>query len=157
MILSVSRRGFLRTSTLAVAFGSVSLELAMVARANNISGEELAVSFEPHGPGPLRFSPSTFSPHLNSNFRVHLNNSSSVDLKLAEVSEDTPSPKSKKYASKSKSFSLEFTASGSTTFPSGNYLMEHAALGKFLLFISPVSRSNKRPRYQAIFNHLLAD
>jgi hypothetical protein len=59
--------------------------------------------------------------------------------------------------SKSKSFSLEFSASGLSTFPSGNYLMEHAALGKFLLFISPVSRPNKPARYQAVFNHLLPD
>jgi hypothetical protein len=142
---------------MAVTFAGVSLELATVVRAHDAGGAGLALPFGTKGQPSISFSPSTFSPHLNSTFRAHLNNISAVDLELVEVSDDSPSSTSKRKAFQTKSFSLEFTASGHSTFPSGNYLMEHAALGKFLLFISPVSRPNKPARYQAVFNHLHPD
>lgn len=155
--VSVSRRRFLKTTTMAVTFAGVPIELATVVRAHEAGGAGLALPFGTKGQALIPFSPSTFSPHLNTTFRAHLNNISAVDLELVEVSEDSPSPSSKRIAAKTKSFSLEFTASGISTFPSGNYLIEHAALGKFLLFVSPVSRPNKPARYQAVFNHLLPD
>jgi hypothetical protein len=140
------------------ALAGVSVDLAMVARAANISGGGLALPFVYAKDRPtFNFSRSTFLPHLNSTFRVHLNNISSVDIELVKVTDDLNSSPSKANTFKTKSYSLDFTASGHSTFPSGSFLMEHVALGKFLLFISPVSLPGKPARYQAVINHLHSD
>jgi hypothetical protein len=147
--LSSSRRNFIKSTAITMAVAGVSAGFTKALFASGTAHEWVKAEDQ-----KLRLVPTTFLPHLNSIFRIRLNNISAVDLRLVEVAENPPLRSANSKASRTKGFSLEFTGPGFSTFPSGSYLIEHSELGAFLLFVSPISRLNKPARYEAVFNHL---
>jgi hypothetical protein len=151
--LSSTRRNFIKATAITMAVAGVSTGFTKAVFAIGAAPGPMP-EWVKAGDQSLRLVPTTFLPHLNSIFRIRLNTVSAVDLKLVEVAEDSAVLSANSRTSRTQSFSLEFTGPGFSTFPSGNYLIEHSKLGAFLLFVSPISRLNKLARYEAVFNHL---
>jgi len=54
-----------------------------------------------------------------------------------------------------ESFSLLFRGDGGTVHEQRTYLMKHATVGEFDLFLTPVGRSEQGTFYEAVFNQLV--
>jgi hypothetical protein len=48
-------------------------------------------------------------------------------------------------------FAIEFSTSTEERIPQGTYRIEHAALGRFDLFLVPIGPPRESQRYQAVF------
>lgn len=90
---------------------------------------------------------ATFSEHLNTKFRVHVADSSIVDIELTEVAPGRQTPKQEQ-------FSILFRGPGDAFFPQGNYKIEHEKLGAFDLLLVPVAKDDAGFYYEAVFNRL---
>jgi len=95
------------------------------------------------------FTLATFSPVINTIFRVRANDSTWVELNLARA---TPPRHSRPDAHDHKSFSLWFLGPNDQLLVQRLYSFEHDNIGRFDLFIVPVGRSEKGIEYQAVFN-----
>jgi hypothetical protein len=112
------------------------------------------------------FSMQTFLPLVNSSFAVHSGSTTSTWLTLLSVEDMTPKtptgfpamavlPKPSRTPQPSlNTFALHFLGTGENL-SQDTYELEHAALGRFLLFIVPSNSGTGRETYTAIFNHLL--
>jgi hypothetical protein len=100
------------------------------------------------------YNKSTFAPYVNSEFRVRLNSSKAVAITLVGI-EDFANSQETLRAVGDECFTLEFNGPASKTFTQQTYEVEHAALGRFSLFIVPVGmRTGKGAiAYEAAFNH----
>ena len=87
----------------------------------------------------------TFKDALNTSFRVHVDETRSVELTLVEVAEFD-------YGPGWESFSLLFTGPEPPAFQHGLFTVEHAAMGSFPMFIVAVVTFADGLRYEAIFN-----
>ena len=96
-----------------------------------------------------------FAELLKTNFRVWVDGQDSLELELAEIT--TPRVSSIGGANKlaCENFALLFCGPGERILPQRIYLFESASLGRFELFIVPVSRDQNGTRYQATFNRLV--
>lgn len=89
-----------------------------------------------------------FSQHLNTKFRVTLDDTS-VDLELVEV---------KSYKSKQKEqegmerFSAYFQGPAEPDLPQQLYTFHNDQMGEFDIFIVPVGKNDAGFRYEAVFN-----
>jgi hypothetical protein len=100
------------------------------------------------------YTKSTFSPYVNTMFRVQLAPSNMRELKLTAI-DDYPTSFSKvdvadvvTYETKTECFSLLLTMPPGNPFEQDTYLIEHDALGIFYMFVVPVSaQSKKSPNY----------
>jgi hypothetical protein len=103
--------------------------------------------------GSLGFTRETFSPYLNTTFRVKTD-SGTTSLKLIATADlKSGSLISSRIAGK-ESFSLLFERGArGKAFAQDTYLIEHAALGKFSLFVVPVG-SESGEHYEAVFTRL---
>ena len=106
------------------------------------------------------YNRSTFAPHVNTEFRVRLNSSKVRRIKLVEVRDymDASAQQRTMVGTNEECFSLFFTAPSGKTFPQNTYEVEHAALGKFMLFIVPVGMRTSGDQYfEAAFNRCTED
>ena len=94
----------------------------------------------------------TFSALIGTTFRVHLDGTGPVELKLNEVSVARPADS----ASPQEIFSLIFLGPEKFYLPQKIYAFEHDELGQFDLFIVPVGKKPGSIEYQAVFNRLPA-
>ncbi|MFH1742991.1 MAG: hypothetical protein ABIH23_28635 [bacterium] len=97
---------------------------------------------------------STFSPHLNTRFRVRRDPMDVIDTELIEVSD-----KSDKWSSKSEGvelecFSLVFRGPCDPVLPQSTYEITHDGIGTFDMFLVPFERDEKGIKYEAIFNRI---
>ncbi|NNF06577.1 MAG: hypothetical protein HKN21_07435 [Candidatus Eisenbacteria bacterium] len=139
-----SRRQFLTTgSKLALAAGllpSVFLDRSLVWATPATSADQL--------------SPGMFRDLVRSNFTVH-GKQKSANLKLVKVCNEQV--QSIPGTGKLAKFSLLFRGSDQSPLEQETYRFEHAALGKFDVFLVPVDMAgNGRQHYQVVFNQLLA-
>ncbi|MGZ5435471.1 MAG: DUF6916 family protein [Pyrinomonadaceae bacterium] len=88
-----------------------------------------------------------FSKHLNTTFRIRLNNERTIDAKLIEVSERLVSPRQER-------FSLVFLSSNEVLIQQGMAPFEHDQMGSFQLFIVPIGQDEEGISYEAVFNRL---
>jgi len=92
-----------------------------------------------------------FSKHTNTDFRVKLDQSEPINLRLTEV---------KGYAKKDEEhggmerFSLFFTGPA-ILLPQGTYSLAHDAMGDFEIFIVPIARTAGECRYESVFNYFI--
>jgi hypothetical protein len=91
-------------------------------------------------------TPSTFSEHLNTTFRLHYE-PSVVELELIELF-DGSTPRQVR-------FSLVFRGPHDPFLAQRIYKMEHEQLGAFDLFIVPIKREEDGLYYEAVFNRLV--
>lgn len=89
---------------------------------------------------------SDFSPHVNSKFQMHINDSASLGIELVEVTQHGSSQSPYQ-------FSLKFSAPHAAPRSQGIYRLEHEALGEQSLFLVPVAADDKWLYYEAVFNN----
>lgn len=117
---------------------------------------DFAVSFEAKQQQTFSFKRETFEPYLNGVFKLSAG-ANSVEATLVSVRDCTPNPRQKTTpkARQSDSFALVFRAGGKLTDLTTIYDVEHAALGKFPLFLTRRDGPHGQHFYEAVFNHAL--
>ena len=89
-----------------------------------------------------------FSKHLNTTFRIRLNDERTIDARLIDVSERLVSPRQER-------FSIVFLSSNEVLIGQGIAQFEHDEMGTFQLFIVPIGRDERGTQYEAVFNRLV--
>lgn len=90
---------------------------------------------------------STFSEQLHTIFSVPAGNGASVSLELVEVSEkETPA--------NVELFSLLFRGPAAPALPQQIHTLQHAKLGAFEIFLTPVEGNQTSITYEAVFHRL---
>jgi hypothetical protein len=118
---------------------------------------DFPISFDAKQEQTFSFKRETFEPYLNGVFKLSAG-ANSVEATLVRVRDCTPSARSAKVTKKSRpsdSFALVFRAGGKLTDLTTIYDVEHAALGKFPLFLTRRDGPHGQHFYEAVFNHAL--
>lgn len=118
--MSISRRIFLKVSTIAAVAAGMSLKPSL-----SILGQD------PPSDPLSNYTRATFAQYVDSVFTIV--GSTSVEVTLTEVENTLPANES---ASGRECFVLHFRG-GSTALGQNTYTIEHAALGTFSLFVVP--------------------
>ena len=162
--MSFTRRSFLKSGaitalTAGIALNSGSLVFGQGRRQSNPS-LDFQVPFQAQQSPIFYFKRETFQPYVGGVFRISAGRRS-VSATLQEVRDCTPNPKSK-VTTKSRTsdcFALVFRASGQLTDLTSIYDIEHAALGRFSLFLTqrvgPRAGARTIVYYEAVINHTL--
>ena len=118
--------------------------------------QDFQVSDESKQEAAYSFKRETFQPYLHGVFKLSAG-ANSVEATLVSVRDCTPNPKQKttRKARQSDSFALVFRAEGKLTDLTSIYDVEHAALGKFPLFLTRRDGPQGKYFYEAVFNHAL--
>src|SRR2546423_3894420 len=95
-----------------------------------------------------RLEHEEFAKHLNSKFRIGVNDKETVEAELTDVSEHLISPKQER-------FSIVFRTSNDLFLGQGDRPFEHDQMGKFNLFLVPIGRNEQGTYYEAVFNRLV--
>jgi hypothetical protein len=158
--MPLSRRIFLRRSTLAALAAGCALSPGV-----KVFGRS------PLGPSPARVSQipyeaalspvfdytrETFAPYVGGSFRGTLNGSS-VYLQLLRVSDYNPSAGTRlttEQGQATRSFRLTFQAGRSLSNRTSVHQLQHAALGKFSLFMSRYINPRGHVYYEAVINNV---
>lgn len=92
-----------------------------------------------------------FTPCLEQNFSIPVNEQDALAAQLIEVKElsftSDPRPAGQKMP-----FSLVFQIENNDILPQQIYTMENETLGKVELFLVPIGQDEKGTRYEALFN-----
>jgi hypothetical protein len=89
-----------------------------------------------------------FAPHLNTEFTAALQDGE-IAFTLVEA---RPMPVDKRFAALRAPFSLLFRNHSALIFPQQTYMVRHASMGDFALFLVPIARDATGFVYQAVFN-----
>jgi hypothetical protein len=89
-----------------------------------------------------------FVKHVNTKFRVRVNETESVEAELTDVSEHLLSPRQER-------FSIVFRIPNETNLGQGQRAIEHDQMGDFSLFLVPIGRDEQGTYYEAVFNRLV--
>lgn len=149
----VSRRRFMKRASLLLLTAGVSL-----GSADRIFGRD--TDFEYHCDLPLtgdtppfNYAKATFLPHVGTIFRIYYPDlSKALTTTLVEVSDIGPVPDKKETGR--ECFVLKFR--GSEAVSQNTYLIEHATLGRFNLFLVPAGKNKQGIYCQAVINRLNA-
>ena len=95
---------------------------------------------------------STFVPHVNGTFTVHVGPLQRIATRLVAI-EDLPGA-AHAAADREGRFALFFDGPGAEALAQGTYSLEHPALGTFPLFLVPVGGRDDVRHYQAVFNRI---
>jgi hypothetical protein len=157
-VMNYSRRKFIKTGVVATAFAGVPLNLVMAGQPSG-SSKKSPTGVQPSvQPNTLvYFNKSTFTPYVNTKFRVYLSSPSVVSLTLLEVVDHPVTSENQQAAQGGECFSLQFTGSSLKAFNQKTYRVDHPALGEFSMFLVPVSpRTGTGPlHYEAVINRRL--
>ena len=88
-----------------------------------------------------------FSRHLNTNFRISLGESNTLEVDLDTVNELQLSPYQERFA-------IVFRGPREPSLPQGSYQFEHDEMGEFILFIVPIRQDGEGIYYEACFNRM---
>jgi hypothetical protein len=99
---------------------------------------------------PANLTEHEFSRHLNTNFRVRIEASPVIELKLVEVN---AYPGKLEQSSPMERFSACFSGPIEPGLPQHTYLMEHEQMGEFEIFLVPIARDENGFLYEAVFNY----
>ena len=88
-----------------------------------------------------------FTKNANTEFRVVIDENTSVPLELVSVSELKLHPQQEEFA-------LEFRGPLERFLAQGPYNLAHDQMGEFELFIVPIKQDSRGYYYEAIFNRL---
>jgi Domain of unknown function (DUF6916) len=143
----ISRRTFIKAGALAAIVAGISLKPGLL-----VFAQEPSVALPTSDP-LSNFTQATFEQYLNSIFT--LRGRTPVEITLTKV-EDTLPAKVSRTAGR-ESFTLHFVGGG-VALPQDTYVIDHAALGTFKLFLVPAgSDDNGAQRYVAVINRLAYD
>jgi hypothetical protein len=105
-----------------------------------------ALAQTPGRSGTAALTMASFTPYVNSGFRFTVGRSS-VATVLSRVIDE------RRRGTNGECFSLMF-GGPKPAFAQGTYPVDHAALGRFSLFVVPVGRRTDGQDYQAVFNRV---
>jgi hypothetical protein len=147
--MSTSRRNFLKSGTMGLLCAGIPVALAKV-----VVGAPAAAGALPEGNAKTLFlTKDTFTPHLNTIFRIQTG-LGPFDLKLTKITDLKAISKIPARIAGKESFSLLFVGPGNAKdLTQDTYVFEHAALGRFSLFLVPVGKSTNR-HHEAIIVRL---
>ena len=91
-----------------------------------------------------------FSKYLNTNFRIFIDESQSIEAELSEVSELLLS-------SRQERFAIDFRGPKEPRLTQGMHRFAHDEMGDFDLFIVPLRHDEHHIYYEAVFNRLRKD
>jgi hypothetical protein len=160
--MTVTRRTFLRSGAMTVVLTGLALDSLPRAFGQQLRkpdpARDFQVSSEAKQESTFYFKRETFQPYLHGVFTLSAG-AKSVEATLVTVRDSSPSSeKSGKVTKKwrqSDSFILVFQSNGELTDLTSVYDVEHAALGKFALFLTRRDGPNGSYFYEAVFNHAL--
>ena len=89
-----------------------------------------------------------FANCLNTTFLIRLDDSTTIEALLIDVSEHLLSPKQERFA-------IVFRGPNEVPLGQGTRRFEHEQMGEFDLFLVPISRDEQGIRYEACFNRLV--
>ncbi len=90
-----------------------------------------------------------FEECLDQDFRLHVDETRIIDLKLTRVDPRGPvEPES----GLRRAFSLVFEAHAASPLPQRMYQVEHAVMGRLDFFLVPIGGEGERTLYEAVFN-----
>ena len=89
-----------------------------------------------------------FAKHLNTTFRIRLNERETLPAELTEISEHMISPRQER-------FWIVFKTSNDVFLDQGQRSVEHDAMGNFDLFLVPMGRDEQGTYYEAVFNRMI--
>ena len=89
----------------------------------------------------------TFSQHANTKFKTQVDENTTVELELVEVSELKVHPRQEEFA-------IELRGPLETFLGQGVRLFTHEQMGQFELFIVPVQQDAQGFYYEAVFNRI---
>ena len=142
--MSISRRKFLGTGTLALIAAGVPLK-ALAGEAAKESAAKSG-SFRLGGNQLHQLDSESFSRCLNTNFRLRSGKSRPISVRLVEVNHWPDSKPGK------ECFSVVFLGSGAKRLRQDTYTIEHDSLGKFPLLVVPSGKNKQGFYYEAVFN-----
>jgi hypothetical protein len=162
--MSLSRRSFLRSSTVTALFASLALnplktafaqksDLSLQSTSTAAGSPYYEIPQEAMRDRVFYFAKSTFEPHLNTDFVVRAGVIVTT-LRLIEV-EDCGSTDNEAAAGAGECFSLTFRADRTLSDLRTIHVFEHAALAEFNLFVAETKKF-KDPDgiyYVAVINH----
>lgn len=152
----ISRRKFMKAGVMVAACAGIPLTAQFVNSQENSSRRPQTTpatkALAPDKTDILGYyNKSTFAPYVNTEFSVRLDATRVSKITLVEVKDYASA--SNQEATGEECFSLFFTAPSSRSFAQNTYEVEHAALGKFSLFLVPVGmRSGGKQKFEAAFN-----
>jgi hypothetical protein len=152
--MNISRRRFMKTGMMVAAFAGVPLGLAKASAAPQSNSVKSGKALNKEQTNRLfYYNKSTFTPYVNSDFRVYLNSSKAVAITLVGI-EDFSNAEESLRAAGDECFKLQFDGRSDRAFAQQTYEVEHAALGRFSLFIVPVGMRTGKGEisYEAVFN-----
>ncbi|MET0650816.1 MAG: hypothetical protein ABW208_29755 [Pyrinomonadaceae bacterium] len=158
--MTVTRRSFLRSAATTVLLTSIALDSVPFSFAQNAPkpdpSQDFQVPFAAKQESIFYFKRETFQPYLNGQFTLRAG-ANTVDATLVSVRDCTPDPRSKltRKSRQTNCFALIFRADGKLTDLTSIYDVEHAALGKFALFLTRRDGPHGTYFYEAVFNHAL--
>ena len=86
-----------------------------------------------------------FAPHLGARFRLHADESTTLQVELIEIEEGEPA------RSDRASFSLVFRGPTEPILPQRIYRFDHDELGTLEIFIVPIGADEAGVRYEVVF------
>lgn len=158
--MKATRRSFLKSGAMAVVMAGVALNVTPSAFAQGNSDQDptkdFPVPFEAQQSPLFYFKRETFQPYVGGVFKVSAG-AKTVEMKLKHVRNCTPTAEAEKVTKKkpraTDCFALEFSSDEALTDLTAIYNVEHAALGKFALFMTRRDGPGKTYEYEAVFNH----
>ena len=89
-----------------------------------------------------------FARHVNTTFRLRVNETETVEAQLVGVSELLLSPRQERFA-------IVFRAPNEPFLGQGQRSIEHDQMGDFSLFLVPIGQDERGTDYEAVFNRLV--
>lgn len=144
--MAISRRRFMRAGAIAAIAAGICLKPSFNTLAQDLIGQFGGSTTDPLA----NYTQATFTQYVNSIFRLY--GRVTVDVTLMKVEDTLPAKVSREGGR--ESFALHFRGGG-ISLPQDSYLVEHAALGTFRLFLVPSGADeNGAQGYVAIINRL---
>lgn len=148
--MTVSRRNFLQKSTMIALAVALPLGLTTMTAGQQQNGPPTVPAEAQRNP-LYHFTRATFVPYVNSIFIV--NSVPLAEIVLVEVKETPVAVDSRtRRTPVGECFTLVFRGPGRTRFQQNTYTLDHAALGKFEMFIGPTDRPGEQQYYTAVIN-----
>ncbi|HEX8501248.1 MAG TPA: hypothetical protein VF659_11755 [Pyrinomonadaceae bacterium] len=157
--MPVTRRSFLKSGATAALTTAVALKAAPLAfaqiGAKPDPKRDFPVPFQAQQSPLFFFKRETFQPYVGGTFHVSAG-ARGLDMTLTKVRGCEISARGRGLAKKVREtdcFALVFTADDKLSDLTTIYDVEHAALGKFALFLTEREGPNGTYFYEAVFNH----
>jgi hypothetical protein len=154
--MSISRRFFLQSSTLAAIAATVSLKPYSFGFAQTKTNTGYAIPLSAQEQSTYMFTKATFDPYVGGVFQTPDARGRMISLTLLSATQLKATGKiSTATAVDTDSFSLMFKADRAVPPFTSIYKISHPALGDFDLFLTLHSDATaKSPIYEAVFNHI---